>query len=346
MTMTATTRRGLLTGGFATMLGAQSAAASAAAAADAAAVTGRKREYWIAAEPFRHCLVPTGRDAMTGARLDRSQATFWALRYRAYSPGWARPLPASAALGPNDGMPGPTIRARVGDTVRVHFRNDDHHYRMNHGIHPHGVFYRPSSDGAEVGADPGRGGAIRPGHTHTYEWRVRPSSVGTWVYHDHAMAQPLPGGPRHDMAAGPQMELGAQLGLFGVIAISDAYTPAVDREFVLFFHDLYSDDIPVLHRDWDCFNGYAYLGNTPTFTARVSERVRWRVAALGTEFHVFHAHGHRWRAGDGTFTDSALLGPSTTLTIEWLEDNPGRWLYHCHVVDHMMGGMIGHYLVR
>ena len=283
---------------------------------------------------------------MTGRPIDRSKATLTALRYRAYSAGWRHPLPATAAMGPNTGMPGPTIRAHVGDVIRVHFRNDDHHYKMNHGMHPHGVFYRPSSDGAEIAADPGRGGAIRPGHSHTYEWQVRPSSVGTWPYHDHAMSMPLAGQPSGtNMGAGPQMEVGAQLGLFGMIAITDAHTPRADREFVLFFHDMYSADLPPFDRDWDCFNGYAYLGNTPTFHARVGERVRWRIAALGTEFHVFHAHGHRWRAPDGSFIDSALLGPSTTLTVEWTEDNPGRWLYHCHVVDHMMGGMIGHYVV-
>jgi FtsP/CotA-like multicopper oxidase with cupredoxin domain len=141
------------------------------------------------------------------------------------------------------------------------------------------------------------------------------------------------------------MELGAELGLFGVIAITDTNTRRVDREIVLFFHDLYSADIPAFKRDWDCFNGSAYLGNTPTFKARVGERVRWRVAALGTEFHVFHVHGHRWQMPDGSCQDSALLGPSTTLTVEWNEDNPGRWLYHCHVVDHMKGGMIGDYTV-
>ena len=56
-------------------------------------------------------------------------------------------------------------------------------------------------------------------------------------------------------------------------------------------------------------------------------------------------HGHRWRAPDGTFTDSAVLGPSTTLTVEGREDNPGAWLYHCHGVNHMLGGRIGHYIV-
>ena len=64
------------------------------------------------------------------------------------------------------------------------------------------------------------------------------------------------------------MELGAELGLFGVIAITDTNTPHVDREIILFFHDLYAADIPAFDRDWDCFNGGAYLGNTPTFKAR------------------------------------------------------------------------------
>jgi FtsP/CotA-like multicopper oxidase with cupredoxin domain len=27
------------------------------------------------------------------------------------------------------------------------------------------------------------------------------------------------------------------------------------------------------------------------------------------------------------------------LTVEYSEDNPGQWLYHCHVTDHMMGGI-------
>jgi FtsP/CotA-like multicopper oxidase with cupredoxin domain len=34
---------------------------------------------------------------------------------------------------------------------------------------------------------------------------------------------------------------------------------------------------------------------------------------------------------------------AATLTVDYIEDNPGRWLYHCHVTDHMMGGMIGYY---
>jgi FtsP/CotA-like multicopper oxidase with cupredoxin domain len=69
------------------------------------------------------------------------------------------------------------------------------------------------------------------------------------------------------------------------------------------------------------------------------------VAALGKEFHVFHLHGHRW--WDGVrWTDSQILGPSMALTVEYTEDNPGDWLYHCHVTDHMMGGMVGRYIAE
>jgi FtsP/CotA-like multicopper oxidase with cupredoxin domain len=41
------------------------------------------------------------------------------------------------------------------------------------------------------------------------------------------------------------------------------------------------------------------------------------------------------------FDDSLVLGPSSTLTFDYVEDNPGDWLCHCHVAMHMMGGMIG-----
>jgi len=77
----------------------------------------------------------------------------------------------------------------------------------------------------------------------------------------------------------------------------------------------------------------------------VGDRVRWHIAVLGKEFHVFHVHGHRWQT-NGQFTDTHLLGPSMAASFEFVEDNPGKWLYHCHVTDHMMGGMTGLYVVE
>ena len=103
--------------------------------------------------------------------------------------------------------------------------------------------------------------------------------------------------------------------------------------------------MPELGADFDCFNGRCYLSNTPEIHVKVGDRVRWRIAALGNEFHAFHIHGHRWNNGIRN-VDSEILGPSTTLDIEYTENNPGEWLYHCHVTEHFSGGMVGWYIVH
>ena len=47
-------------------------------------------------------------------------------------------------------------------------------------------------------------------------------------------------------------------------------------------------------------DGRAFVGNTPVFHAKVGELVQWDVMALGSDFHTFHVHGHRWAvAGQG-----------------------------------------------
>jgi FtsP/CotA-like multicopper oxidase with cupredoxin domain len=33
-------------------------------------------------------------------------------------------------------------------------------------------------------------------------------------------------------------------------------------------------------------------------------------------------------------------------SFDFVADNPGKWLYHCHVTDHMMGGMVGLYVIN
>jgi FtsP/CotA-like multicopper oxidase with cupredoxin domain len=289
------------------------------------------------------------------------QVSYWAIGYRAYTPHWGKVLHGDDEIGPNTGLPAPTIRVAVGDTVRIHFRNNDAHYKFPHSLHAHGLRYTPGSDGAYIATEPHRPGTAVPyGHSYTYEYTVPPSSVGTWPYHDHSVAQQLkksaagnkPAANLGDdtmagMAMGNSdavMEINAELGMLGVIAVTDHTTPPVDKEFVLVFHDIYADDIPSIAQDLDLFNGYAFLDNTPTFTAKVGQRVRWRIVALGKEFHVFHLHAHRWYDGL-RYVDSQVLGPSTSLTVEYVEDNPGDWLYHCHVNEHMMGGMIGRYRV-
>lgn len=314
-----------------------SSAASGTATQKQQQTGGIIREYWVQANSFLHNLVPTGYDGMMGMRFKESQSSYWAVGYVAYTPNWGKPLAGSNDIGPNTGIPGPVFRGSVGDTIRVHFRNNDAHYRYPHSMHPHGVLYTPAHDGAWIASNQQPGASVAFGQTYTYEWHVRPNSVGTWVYHDHA--------PSVTVGSTMLMEYGAELGLFGFLVMTDTSTKPVTKEFFTFLHDVYQSDIAALSQDFDCFNGSSYLGNTPTFTAKVGDTIRWHVAALGKEFHAFHLHGHRW-SSNGQFVDVVQVGPSNATSFDFVADNPGKWLYHCHVTDHMAGGMVGMYVIN
>ncbi|BDI28283.1 hypothetical protein CCAX7_003340 [Capsulimonas corticalis] len=328
--------RGAMAGGTALALGAFVPSATAAQAAPRA--IGTIREYWIQAGSFPRTLVSGGHDDLLGRIFTPEDSGYWALGYRAYTPNWAKPLASDANHGENAGIPGPVIRANVGDTIVIHFRNNDTHYRFPHSIHVHGLVYTPENDGAWISSKSNAPGtAVLPGHTHTYTYRADATSVGTWVYHDHSLPQSLGGGA-------PVMDLSTQLGMFGLIAVDAPGAPPVDCEHILYFHQMYAADVPSLAQDYACFNGAAFLPNTPVFHSKVGERVRWRIGALGQEFYTFHLHGHRWKTGDG-YRDTALIGPASTATIEYVEDNPGSWFYHATSTNHLVSGMIGQYFV-
>ena len=80
--------------------------------------------------------------------------------------------------------------------------------------------------------------------------------------------------------------------------------------------------------------------------AKVGQDVALHVFGMDNNFHDFHIHGHRWKDAAGAFVDTPSVGPNETITARFVEDNPGRWLYHCHVFSHQDAGMAGWYLVE
>ena len=104
-------------------------------------------------------------------------------------------------------------------------------------------------------------------------------------------------------------------------------------------------NVQVCENAADCVNGRAYAGNTPTLEARVGQRVAFHVYGVDNFFHTFHLHGHRWAEPDGRVVDNKTFGPAESFRFELVEDNPGRWFYHCHVFQHLHQGMNGWYLV-
>ncbi|MCL5777409.1 multicopper oxidase family protein [Limibaculum sp. FT325] len=61
--------------------------------------------------------------------------------------------------------------------------------------------------------------------------------------------------------------------------------------------------------------------------------------------HAMHLHGHHFqevrdgRTG-GPLRDTLLIGPRESAEIAFVADNPGDWMLHCHMAEHMAAGMM------
>jgi len=93
-------------------------------------------------------------------------------------------------------------------------------------------------------------------------------------------------------------------------------------------------------------NGYMF-GSMPMMTMKKGEHARWYLLALGdsNNFHTPHWHGNSVMQG-GHRTDVVPLSPGQMETVDMIPDNPGIWLFHCHISDHMAGGMVTRYKVE
>ena len=74
-----------------------------------------------------------------------------------------------------------------------------------------------------------------------------------------------------------------------------------------------------------------------------------------TDFiHPMHLHGHFFRvlAVNGVasphreWRDTVIMGPRQSIDVAFVADNPGEWMYHCHILDHAAGGMMGTIMVE
>lgn len=302
------------------------------------AQTGQIREYWIAAEKTDWNYAPTGENQITpgsGLGVWGQTLTYTKYRYIGYTDGsYSQPVLQPEWMG----ILGPTIRAAVGDTIKVHFLNKTD---MPLSIHPHGVMYDKDNEGA----DGGKGGSIPPGERYTYTWVVDrdagpgpedPSSI-IWLYHSHVMA-----------------EEEINLGLIGTIIITAASkvrsskNPAprdVDQEFVALYmiFNEENDEEPGLKHT---INGRIF-GNLPGFEMKRGERVRWHLVALGNEVdnHTVHWHGQTV-LDQGRRTDVVEIMPASMRSVDMIPRSAGNWLFHCHVSDHMMAGMATRWLVK
>ena len=239
------------------------------------------------------------------------------------------------AVAYNGQVPGPPIEVNAGDLVVIRLTNNTSEPRS---IHTHVVEFTKENDGTD-------GSIVAPGETRTVQWSA--GFAGTFPYHDHA----------HEVE-------GVKLGLFGALIVhAPDELPANEHIVVLAdFDQAEFDQLPGVadpetgefpdagtyhggHQYMHTINGKAYEDAVPPFTGKVGDLSRWRIVSIGSEFHTWHIHGHRWIGQDGVLTDNVQLGPGLYTTFEFKEDNPGDWLVHCHVPNHLEGGMMARYNV-
>ena len=85
-------------------------------------------------------------------------------------------------------------------------------------------------------------------------------------------------------------------------------------------------------------NGQLYPDADP-IVVREGERVRFRMVNHSMMLHPMHLHGHFFRLGNA-LKDTVLVEPHMgRASFDFVADNPGRWLFHCHNIYHMEAGM-------
>jgi len=340
---------------------------------------GVTRPYFIAADPVDWDYAPLHMNAITGEPFDdvantyvqsgpgRIGSTYVKCLYRAYSDASFKHLVPRPAADGYFGLLGPVIRAEVGDTIRVSFRNN---CSIPASMHPHGVFYTKSSEGAPYndgtnGADKADD-AVPTGGKHTYIWQV-PERAGPgpsdgssvmWMYHSHTDEV----GDTYAGLMGPMVV--TRRGM----ARPDGTPKDVDREIFEMYSVMNDNNSPFLDQSAQKFetpyqapdpgdegfeesnlmhsiNGYVF-GNQPLVNLKRGQHVRWYVMSMGTEvdLHTPHWHGNDVTVA-GMRMDVVDLLPASMIVADMVPDNPGTYLFHCHVNDHIAAGMLTRYNV-
>ena len=332
----------------------------------------RTRHYYVAAESVLWDYAPQGRDVICGKPfpppLVKSRESV-KTRYVEYTD---ETFQTQARKNPSLGIMGPVLRGKVGEYLAVTFLNRTF---SPLSMHPHGLKYDKDSEGSYYQPSPGLGGAIGRGAKFTYVWQLDESSgplpgepsSKAWLYHSHV--------------AGDEE---IQHGLVGCIIVTDPKRSRadgspndVDRELAALYmvfdesgvvpQEVEAPDYEPPPRpstnapgiDWAktqelleqgarySINGLVYA-NLPGLEMNEGERVRWYLFGLGSErdFHTAHWHGLRVVEDGRRRTDVVELLPATMKVADMVADNPGSWLMHCHVSEHMQEGMFARVIVH
>lgn len=246
-------------------------------------------------------------------------------------------------------IPGPLIRVPVGTEVRVILRNV-----LGESVRVRGLVDRPAewltvgSPRAQLAID---STAVEIAQGEVREIRFRTNVAGNFYYWARRSAgdtawQRNPGRLRPDLAPDEDGQL------VGALIVDSPGGSQRDRVFVL-THTRYagtkSTEEPGTAREVNGINGLSWP-HTERISATVGDTLQWRVLNPANTSHVMHLHGFYYRIlerGGVSAFDSVLpparqdlvvsefMAPNRTMTIRWVPERVGNWLFHCHFLVHM-----------
>ena len=229
----------------------------------------------------------------------------------------------------NGQVPGPRIRVRQGDRVRIDVTN---HLPETTTTHWHGLVLPNPMDGvAHMTQDPiERGGS--------YHYAFTATQAGTFFYHSH-----------------DHVDRQQALGLYGALIIDPANpaddAPADVEQVVQVQEWLVRDGLtfPAMPMEGALPNYFTINGRawpaTERIHLRVGQKLKVRFIGAGTTaVHPMHIHGGPFTvvARDGVAlpaaarfeADTINLGPGQRYDVVWPAREAGRWMLHCHITHH------------
>jgi FtsP/CotA-like multicopper oxidase with cupredoxin domain len=220
----------------------------------------------------------------------------------------------------NGQVPGPQIRVREGDRVRLVFRNE---LEQSTAIHFHGLELPNEVDGVPFITQP----PVKAGETHTYEFTVPEGNAGSHMYHSHYNSAEQVG-----------------KGLLGAFIVEPRRPRPIERVDV--------DLVMILN---DGYHGFTLNGKefpaTEPIVARKGQKVRIRFMNEGMMIHPMHLHGIHmtvidkdgWAQPAPWKCDTLNVAPGERWDVIVDCNNVGTWAFHCHILTHAEGphGMFG-----
>ncbi|XP_054138253.1 ceruloplasmin [Melozone crissalis] len=248
---------------------------------------------------------------------------------------------------------GPLLVSNTGDKIIIVFKNLA---SRPYSIHAHGV----KTDSSVVAV-------TNPGDTTMYVWKI-PERSSPGRGDSHCIAWPY-----HSTV---DIVKDTYSGLIGTLIVYHRhYLPSFHTkkkvQFALLFMvfdeneswyldeniKMYSTNPHLVDKEDERFlesnkmhaiNGKVF-GNLHGLTMHVGDDVSWYLVGMGNEIdiHTVHFHGHSFDYKQtGVYrADVFDLFPGTSQTVEMTPENPGTWLLHCHVTDHIHAGMEATYTV-